>query len=472
MESGIPAEVLADLDRFGSKALGLWPGDTLIEENENSDLVPFCKPANRQFFEKIFSEGGSFWRAYGNLGLGQSPKTGGYLAWAGPRMYFCANSVQKNIHSNGLEKTIRVKDGKATRSTAISMDNLILAISSPFEQAKFSARMAVVSIRINELLENSAEFFEYSKKYYLEKVSNVQKPLATYVESVTLAARAMEYSVYSSIALSFGITVKEKGPASYCDSNELAELIKSAPSGIDGIIAGKFGFYAVNPYDLSLARYSEFPLQARLLPPTPAINLPCLKWRENAKFAASRFLAVARKSLLEYSSKHGLGQGDVFFLSIDDLEDAENDPGIAAQRAKSNREQFERLAAYSFPQAFAFSEGRWIALGSGLEKEIRGDTVGAKKTVEGGVVRIESEKGYSKASKGCIVVCSSLSPNLVRLYDTASAVISKSGGQLSHAAIVARELGVVCIAKASGTDTLVDGEKVRVDGNTGSVQRT
>ena len=200
MDVEIPPEVLADLDSFGSKTFGLWHGDTLIEENENSDLVPFCKPANRQFFEKIFSEGGSFWRAYENLGLGQSPKTGDYLARAGPRMYFCANSGQRHIHSNGLEKTIRVKDGKAIRLADISIENLILALSSPFEQANFSASMAVNSIKINELLADSAEFFEYSKKYYSDKSSSPQKPLATFAESVTLASHAMEYSIFSSIA--------------------------------------------------------------------------------------------------------------------------------------------------------------------------------------------------------------------------------------------------------------------------------
>ena len=45
------------------------------------------------------------------------------------------------------------------------------------------------------------------------------------------------------------------------------------------------------------------------------------------------------------------------------------------------------------------------------------------------------------------------------------------GGQLSHAAVVARELGIPCVMNTlDGTRTLRDGDRLRVDGGAGTVE--
>jgi pyruvate,water dikinase len=49
-------------------------------------------------------------------------------------------------------------------------------------------------------------------------------------------------------------------------------------------------------------------------------------------------------------------------------------------------------------------------------------------------------------------------------------VVVDSGGIASHAAIVAREYGIPAVmGTATGTSTLVDGQMVTVDGNSGRV---
>jgi pyruvate,water dikinase len=52
-----------------------------------------------------------------------------------------------------------------------------------------------------------------------------------------------------------------------------------------------------------------------------------------------------------------------------------------------------------------------------------------------------------------------------------SALIVDIGGPLSHAAVVARELGVPCVVNTrTASSVLHTGDLVRVDGNTGSVE--
>ncbi|HEX5448000.1 MAG TPA: PEP-utilizing enzyme, partial [Candidatus Saccharimonadales bacterium] len=61
-------------------------------------------------------------------------------------------------------------------------------------------------------------------------------------------------------------------------------------------------------------------------------------------------------------------------------------------------------------------------------------------------------------------------PDYVPLMKKASAIVTDQGGILSHAAIVARELGVPCIVgTADATKVLKNGQKVLVDADNGVV---
>jgi len=51
-----------------------------------------------------------------------------------------------------------------------------------------------------------------------------------------------------------------------------------------------------------------------------------------------------------------------------------------------------------------------------------------------------------------------------------AALVVDIGGQLSHAAVVARELGIPCVVNTRvGSMALRTGDRVRVDGSTGIV---
>jgi phosphotransferase system enzyme I (PtsI) len=52
----------------------------------------------------------------------------------------------------------------------------------------------------------------------------------------------------------------------------------------------------------------------------------------------------------------------------------------------------------------------------------------------------------------------------------AGAVVTTEGGPLSHAAVLARELGIPAVVGAAGALDLVDGATVEVDPRVGSVR--
>jgi pyruvate,water dikinase len=58
------------------------------------------------------------------------------------------------------------------------------------------------------------------------------------------------------------------------------------------------------------------------------------------------------------------------------------------------------------------------------------------------------------------------------LFRLAAAVVTETGGVLSHAAIVAREFGIPAVAGADrAMARLTDGAPVTVDGSAGTVRR-
>jgi pyruvate,water dikinase len=72
---------------------------------------------------------------------------------------------------------------------------------------------------------------------------------------------------------------------------------------------------------------------------------------------------------------------------------------------------------------------------------------------------------------GDVLVARTTDPSWASVMYPAGALVVEIGGQLSHAAVVARELGIPCVMGVPGaTKTLRDGDWIRVDGSSGTVE--
>jgi phosphohistidine swiveling domain-containing protein len=94
---------------------------------------------------------------------------------------------------------------------------------------------------------------------------------------------------------------------------------------------------------------------------------------------------------------------------------------------------------------------------------------GASAGVARGVVKIINSAN-DDFPDGAVLVTKMTTPDLVALMKRAAAIITDQGGILSHAAIVARELGVPCVVgTGNATQILRDNQTVEINGTRGVI---
>lgn len=76
---------------------------------------------------------------------------------------------------------------------------------------------------------------------------------------------------------------------------------------------------------------------------------------------------------------------------------------------------------------------------------------------------------FATVRPGDVLVCRTTDPAWTPLFEMVAAVVTEVGGMLSHAAIVARELGIPAVLAVPRATALPDGAIVAVDGTRGLV---
>jgi rifampicin phosphotransferase len=104
------------------------------------------------------------------------------------------------------------------------------------------------------------------------------------------------------------------------------------------------------------------------------------------------------------------------------------------------------------------------------ERELSG-TPGSPGVAEGPVRIIYTAEEFHLVQEGEILVCPLTTPTWTVLFPRVAALVTDSGGMLSHAAIVSREYRLPSVVGTiNGTKLLHNGQRVRVDGAAGKVQ--
>ena len=80
------------------------------------------------------------------------------------------------------------------------------------------------------------------------------------------------------------------------------------------------------------------------------------------------------------------------------------------------------------------------------------------------------EQAIDTLEPGDVLVVRATSPAFNAVLSIAGAVVTAEGGPLSHAAVLARELGIPAVVGASGVLDLHDGALVEVDPRVGAVR--
>ena len=158
---------------------------------------------------------------------------------------------------------------------------------------------------------------------------------------------------------------------------------------------------------------------------------------------------------------------DVFFLRRDTLEGVVGrrvtveDAGREASQAKEDHRRHresEPPFRWGEQDEVEDHEGRL----SGLP--------GAPGVAEGPVCLVHSADDFARFTPGSVLVARTTNPAWTPLFYSAAAVVTESGGPLSHGAVTAREVRIPAVMAVRGAlGQLADGVRVRVDGTRGTV---
>jgi pyruvate,water dikinase len=158
---------------------------------------------------------------------------------------------------------------------------------------------------------------------------------------------------------------------------------------------------------------------------------------------------------------------DVFYLTVEEVSAIPDDARLLVAKRRERRAYYETL---EIPAAWLGNpEARPRTPGPSGEGEIL-EGVGASPGIVEGTVRVVNDPAADEIEPGEVLVAPVTDPSWASVMFVSAALVVDIGGALSHAAIVARELGVPCVVNTkNGTRALRTGDRVRVDGSTGQI---
>jgi phosphohistidine swiveling domain-containing protein len=159
---------------------------------------------------------------------------------------------------------------------------------------------------------------------------------------------------------------------------------------------------------------------------------------------------------------------DIFFLTREEIRDSAWDE--ASRKVAFRRQCHREYRRYELPV-------KWIGAPEAQLIDTPGDPVeviegiGASPGVVEGPVRVVTEPDDIDIEDGEILVARTTDPSWAAVMFLSAGLVMDIGGALSHAAVVARELGIPCVANTGiGTRVLVTGDRCRVDGTRGRIE--
>jgi phosphoenolpyruvate synthase/pyruvate phosphate dikinase len=160
---------------------------------------------------------------------------------------------------------------------------------------------------------------------------------------------------------------------------------------------------------------------------------------------------------------------DVFFAHVADLDEA-----VAAD----HDELWRSLTGKILEEKQAYVRAReqapeWV-LGVAPAEPVTGRTLtglpGSPGEAEGPVFLVRGMEDFVLFPKGAVLVARTTNPTWTPLFYSARAVITESGGPLSHGAVTAREMQIPAVMSVRNCmSVLKNDERVRVDGSNGRV---
>ena len=206
--------------------------------------------------------------------------------------------------------------------------------------------------------------------------------------------------------------------------------------------------------------------------------------REIIRSDALRIFCVIREFLLKAGELAQLND-DIFMLYIDEVKALLSGDDSCIGKISVRRKNYEKqMSMPNFPSMICgrFTVDEWRAAGSpggyyraGETAEQAGDAVingiaGSAGQCEGTARVLKNIDDADSIEQGDILVVPAANIGWVRVFPKISALVTDVGAPLSHAVIVARELGIPAVVSCqSASSQIHTGDRIRVDGTLGKV---
>jgi pyruvate,water dikinase len=199
-------------------------------------------------------------------------------------------------------------------------------------------------------------------------------------------------------------------------------------------------------------------------------------WREELREVLMRTNRLTRRAFLSLGERWAArGQiarpDDVFWMTageVVEVLDGRLDLSYLAMQVPRRRRHADRFRRWRPPDTLGAPprDGRPGPAGT---RSLAG-TACSSGVAEGPVCILRSLEEAPKARPGSILVLEYSNPGWTPVYTVAAGLVTEEGGLLSHGSIVARERGLPAVIQVrDATRLLHDGQRVRVDGDRGSV---
>jgi pyruvate,water dikinase len=214
---------------------------------------------------------------------------------------------------------------------------------------------------------------------------------------------------------------------------------------------------------------------------------PAARGREAARSELVRSVWVARTWVLRAGELTGHGD-DLFFLELPEVYGLLRGERAVLDQVPGRRAVYEAYRALpSYPALIRgrFDPARWAAdpcrrVDYYNERAAQtttrlGDAItgfpGAAGVVEGTARVLRTPEDGAQLGDGEILVTTVTNIGWTPIFPRAAAVVTDVGAPLSHAAIVARELGIPAVVGCGNATTLLhSGDRIRVDGGAGTIE--
>ena len=198
--------------------------------------------------------------------------------------------------------------------------------------------------------------------------------------------------------------------------------------------------------------------------------------REDFRLLRANMFAIIRKLCLHigdcYAKKGFIkNKDDIFFLDIDNVNGTTPLNEIDFSKIKQTKREYNFFKTFRPPSYFKVKNGQWSLLENEKNNSENHGTGVSPGKIIGKAVVLKKFKVPKKNSFD-IIVTRRTDPGWTALMGLSKGIIVEHGGILSHASIVARELGIPAVIGIKGAcEKFNTGDIIFIDGQKGIVKR-